>query len=403
MQTGDPIYLDHAATTPTDPRVVEAMLPYFGEIYGNPSSTHRFGRQAENAVENARETIAGILNCLAQEIVFTGCGTESDNLALRGVILAGRQRGQRGHILTTHAEHHAVSATAEQLGEIMDVRVTWLPVTREGAVATGALDEVLSAGAVNGPADATDVQIVSLMLANNEVGTIQPIRDLAALAHARGALFHTDAVQAAGQLSLDVKALGADLLSLSAHKFYGPKGVGLLYTRQGIELVPSQSGGGQEAQRRAGTHNVPLIVGMAKALELAYRDLDARTATYRRHRDRLIEGILGAIPGAYLTGVPGDNRLPNHASFVFEGIESNTLLMHLDMNSIAASSGSACNTGNPEPSGVLLAMGYEPALALGSLRLTVGAQTTDAQIDRILQVLPEVIRKIRSVRTAQTA
>ncbi len=393
METGDYIYLDHAATTPTDPRVVEAMLPYFGEMYGNPSSTHRYGRQAESAVEAARETIAGILNCSRQEIVFTSCGTESDNLALRGVMLTARHHGQRGHILTTHAEHHAVSATAEQLNQIMDVRVTWLPVTREGGVDVGAASGAIDATGAN------DVTLVSLMAANNEIGTIQPIRELAALAHARGALFHTDAVQAAGQLSLDVKTLGVDMLSLSAHKFYGPKGVGLLYVRQDIELAPSQSGGGQEAQRRSGTHNVPLIVGMARALELAYSDRDARATRYRRLRDRLIEGILSAIPGSHLTGAQNADRLPNHASFVFEGIESNTLLMHLDMNGIAASSGSACKTGNPQPSEVLLAMGYEPALALGSLRLTVGLQTTDAHIDRVHQVLPEVIQKIRGVRT----
>ncbi len=396
MNTNQAIYLDHAATTPMDPRALEAMLPYFNEVYGNPSSVHRFGRKADSAVESARETLAGILNCSRQEVVFTSCGTESDNLALRGFALAARHQGKPARIVTAHTEHHAVSTTAEQLAEIMDITLTWLPVTSEGKVTVEALEQALSAGRKD-----DEAVIVSVMYANNEVGAIQPIKDLAAVAHAHSALFHTDAVQAGGQLPLDVQALGIDMLSLSAHKFYGPKGVGLLYVRNGVDLVPSQSGGGQESNRRAGTHNVPLIVGMAKALEVAYADLDHRTAGYRRRRDRLIEGVLSTIPGAILTG--GRDRLPNHASFVFEGVESNALLMHLDMEGIAASSGSACNTGNPKPSEVLLAMGYDTSLALGSLRLTVGTQTTDEHIDRVLAVLPEAVQKIRTVRTAQTA
>ncbi len=396
MNANRAIYLDHSATTPTDPRVVEAMLPYFGEIYGNPSSVHRFGRTAENAVEAARETIAGILNCSRREIVFTSCGTESDNLALRGTALTARHHGQSARIVAAHTEHHAIGVTAEQLAETMGVTVSWLPVTREAVVTVEALRTALSAVAAN------ESTIVSVMYANNEVGTIQPIKALATAAHERGVLFHTDAVQAAGQLSLDVQALGVDMLSLSAHKFYGPKGVGLLYLRKGIDLLSSQTGGGQESNHRAGTHNVPLIVGMAKALELAYAELEERTVKYLRHRDRLIDGILSTIPGAQLTGDRGNNRLPNHASFVFDGVEANALLMHLDMNGIAASSGSACNTGNPKPSEVLLAMGYEQSLALGSLRLTVGMQTIDEHIDHVLGVLPEAVEKVRTVRTAQS-
>lgn len=384
------IYLDHAATTPTDPRVVEAMLPYFGDCYGNPSSTHSFGRRAQKALNQARETIASILNCAPREIIFTSCGTESDNLALRGAVLMAKRHGKRGHIISAHTEHHAVSATAAQLTDIMDVQVTWLPVAHDGKITIDSLTEALR----------NDTTIVSIMYANNEVGTIQPIPELAATAHAHGALCHTDAVQAGGQLSLDVKALGIDMLSLTAHKFYGPKGVGLLYVREGIDLVPSQSGGGQEADRRAGTHNVPLIVGMAKALELVYSDLQQRVSAYRRLRDRLIDGILTTIPGGQLTGSCTE-RLPNHASFVFEGVDGNSLLMHLDLNGIAASSGSACNTGNPEPSEVLINMGYDRQRALGSLRLTVGQQTTDADIDYVLQVLPQAVEKIRAVRDAQ--
>lgn len=396
MKSNNIVYLDHAATTPTDPRVVEVMLAYFSEIYGNPSSSHRLGRTADNAIETARDTIAGILNCSSGEIIFTSCGTEGDNLALRGAALAARHCGKRAHIITAHTEHHAISHTAEQLGEIMDVALTWLPVTREGKITSDAMRNALDTAR-------DDFTIISVMYANNEIGTIQPIRELAAIAHEYGALFHTDAVQAAGQLPLDVKALDVDMLSLSAHKFYGPKGVGLLYLRKGIDLVPTQSGGSQEENRRAGTQNVPLIVGMAKALELAYGELDSRVAHYHQHRDQLIEGVLSTVPGAQLTGAAGDERLPNHASFVIEGIESNLLLMHLDMAGIAASSGSACNTGNPTPSDVLLAMGYDPLLALSSLRLTVGTQTTVEYIDRVLEVLPEAVQKIRAVREAQTA
>lgn len=390
-----PIYLDHAATTPTDARVVEAMLPYFSEVYGNPSSVHDFGRKAEKAVEQARESIAAILNCVPHEIVFTSCGTESDNLALRGLILMGKRRGLRGQLLAAHTEHHAVSTTAAQLALIADVKVTWLHPDSTALIAPLTLASALPADPGN------ETTVVSVMYANNEVGTIQPLAELARISHERGALFHTDAVQAAGQLTLDVKVLGVDMLSLSAHKFYGPKGVGLLYVRDGIALMPSQSGGGHEDNRRAGTHNVPLIVGMAKALELAYADLDSRAAHYRRLRDRLIAGILSAVPDAQLSGGDLDHRLPNHASFVFDGIDGNALLMHLDMNGIAASSGSACKTGNPEPSDVLLAMGYQPSLALSSLRLTVGRQTTDEEIDRVLRILPDAVEKLRKVRAAQ--
>lgn len=396
MPRVSPVYLDHAATTPTDPRVVDVMLPYFGENYGNPLSTHSFGHKAESALNSARATLATVLHCRSDEIIFTSGGTESDNLALRGAMMTAKQQGKWGHIITARAEHHAISATAEQLSEIMDCRVTWPPVTREGKVTPEALRQALAAVSPD------EVVLVSIMLANNEVGTIQPIAALAKIAHDYGALLHTDAVQAAGQLSLDVTALGVDMLSLSAHKFYGPKGVGLLYVRDGVTLVPSQSGGGQEASRRAGTHNVPLIVGMAKALELASAALGESVVHYRHLRDRLIDGIIKVIPDAHLTGAEGLDRLPNHASFVFDGVESNTLLMHLDTAGIAASSGSACNTGNPEPSAVLLSMGYEPSLALSSLRLTVGKPTSDADIDRVLDVLPRAVEKVRAVRVAQT-
>jgi cysteine desulfurase len=398
MLNTSPIYLDHSATTPTDPRVVEAMLPYFSQVYGNPSSSHQMGRKANGAVEMARNTLARILGCGRKEIIFTGCGTESDNLALRGVALAASKTGKSLHLVTAHTEHHAVSHTAAQLAGLgQQTRVSWLPVSSDGTITTEALGQALANSRPN------EMTLVSIMYANNEVGTIQPIRALADLAHAHGALFHTDAVQAAGQLSLDVGALGVDMLSLSAHKFYGPKGVGLLYLREGLDLLPAQTGGGQEADKRAGTHNVPLIVGMARALELAYSELGERVAHYTNLRDTLIDGVLASVPDAQLSGADKANRLPCHSSFVFANIDANVLLMHLDMAGISASSGSACNTGSPNPSDVLLAMGYPEALALGSLRLTVGKSTTSADIDRVLQVLPEAIEKIRLIRQAQKA
>ncbi len=377
------VYLDHSATTPVDPRVVEVMLPYFTEIYGNPSSAHSFGRRAERAVEDARETVARALNCQPSEIVFTGGGSEGDNLALRGAAWQARREGRGAHVLTPPIEHNAVTRTAEQLAEVMGFRHTFLPVDAYGTVAPAALEAACEA----------DTVLASVMYANNEVGTVEPVQALAAAAHRHNVLFHTDAVQAAGQLSLDVQALGVDLLSLSAHKFYGPKGVGALYCRQGLTLVPSQSGGGHEDGRRAGTHNTPFIVGMAKALEIAYDEYDANVAHYTARRDQLIDGVLLRVPNARLTG-HRQQRLASHASFIFEGIDSSRLIMHLDMKGIAASGGSACKTGNPEPSGVLLAMGYSAREAIGSLRLTVGRQTTEADIDYTVEALAEVIEKL---------
>jgi len=380
------IYLDHAATTPTDPRVVEAMLPYFGDIYGNSHSAHSFGQRAEVAIEDARETMARVLNCQPSEIVFTSGGSESDNLALRGAAWTRKRTDGRDHLITSPVEHSAVVHTVEQLAEMMGFSETILPVEPDGMIDPEAFADAIT----------PHTALASLMYANNEVGTLNPIPQLAALAHEHGVLFHTDAVQAAGQVSLDVAALGVDMLSLSAHKFYGPKGVGALYVREGIDLVPSQSGGSHEDGRRAGTLNTPGIVGMAKALELAHKEHETRVAHYRALRDALIDGVLSRVPGAQLTG-HRTQRLPAHASFVFEGVESNMLLVHLDLKDIAASSGSACKTGNPEPSGVLLAMGYAPELALGSLRLTVGMQTTEADIDDAIDALAESVEKVRAL------
>lgn len=380
------IYLDHSATTPTDPRVVQAMLPYFTEVYGNASSSHRFGRAAENAIEDARETIAAILKCQPKEIIFTSGGSESDNLAVRGAAWAARSRGN--HLITTPIEHGAISKTVEQLTRLQGFERTVLPVDRDGLVH---VEDFIAACR-------PETTTASVMYANNEVGTIQPIAQLADAAHQRGILFHTDAVQAAGQLSLDVDALGVDLLSISGHKFYGPKGVGALYVRDGVDLLPSQTGGSHERGLRAGTYNTPLIVGLATALKLAYDELETRTTHYQTLRDRLINGVLNSIPNAHLTG-HAQNRLPSHASFVFEDINNRALLDLLSAKGIAASAASACNTGSVEPSGVLLAMGYAPELASATLRLTVGVQNTLEDIDYTVQSLTGIIAKLSNQPT----
>jgi len=380
------IYLDHSATTPTDPRVLEAMLPYFNESYGNPSSAHGFGRKADRAVEDAREMIAKIFNCKPSEVIFTSGGSESDNLAVRGAAWDARRHGKGLHIVTTPLEHDAVGKTAKQLADVAGFEMTVLPVDHDGLV------DVEDFAAACGES----TTVASIMYANNEIGTIQPIAQLAAHAKERGILFHTDAVQAAGQLTLDVQALGVDMMSVSAHKFYGPKGVGALYVREGIDLVPSQSGGSHENGRRAGTLNTPGIVGLAYALKLAYDELEQHTQHYQVMRDRLIGSVLTRVPDARLSGHP-ERRLPTHASFIFNDINSDMLLMHLDMKGIAASSGSACKTGNPEPSNVLLALGYSREDALSSLRLTVGRSTTANDIDYAVDVLAESVEKIQQL------
>ena len=386
MDNSNRIYLDHAASTPVDPRVVEAMTPYFSEVYGNPSSVHTFGRRAEDAIEQARNDIAEMLNCKPNEVVFTSCGSESDNLALRGTAWLAQKQGKQVHIITTPVEHHAVSKTAEQLANVSGAEVTVLPVDKYGMVNPQDVKKALR----------PETTLVSVLYANNEVGTLQPLKEIAHLTHESGALFHSDAVQAAGQLRLDVQELDVDMMALSAHKFYGPKGVGVLYVREGIDLIPSQSGGSHERGRRAGTSNVPYIVGMAKALQIAEQGRKEHTRHYAKLRDAFIEGVLSQIDNVELTGHP-ENRLPNNASFAFQNVDGNALLMHLDMAGIAASSGSACKTGDPEPSDVLTAMGYEREWALGGLRLTVGRNTTQEHVERVLDVLPEQVAKLREL------
>jgi cysteine desulfurase len=384
------IYLDYAATTPVDSRVLDAMLPYFSASFGNPSSVHRFGQRAEAAVDSARETVASVLNCRPEEVIFTSCGSESDNLALRGAMMKGRERG-RTWLLTSRAEHHAVSKTAEQLEKYYGVQVEWLPVDAHGMVTP----EAMRAAVCNA------IALASVMLANNEIGTINPVAELAAICHARDILFHTDAVQAAAYLDVDVTKLGVDMLSLGGHKFYGPKGVGALYVKKGTGLLPHLTGGGQEFGLRAGTQNVPYIVGFAEAMRLAKEEREQRVGRVKPLRDQIIGRVLEEIPDAQLTGHP-ENRLPNHASFVFKDVDGNLLLQLLDAAGFACSSGSACKTGNPEPSEVITALGLSRDWALGSLRITLGKDSTPEQVDAFLNALPSLVEKARHLSTTST-
>jgi cysteine desulfurase len=382
------VYLDNAATTPVDPRVVEAMRPYWEGEWGNPSSVYAIGRRSRRALDDARDRIAQVINCRANEIVFTGCGSESDNLATKGVAMA--QSEQRGfkHVVTTAVEHHAVLHACEWISKHLGFEVTYVDVDGYGRVAPEAV-----ANAVR-----SDTALVSVMYANNEVGTVEPIAEIAqAVKRVNPAtVVHTDAVQAGGLLPVDVQAMGVDLLALSGHKFYAPKGVGLLYVRRGTPLVHLLSGGGQERGVRAGTENVAYIVGMAKALELAHTESAARVAHVSRLRDRLVAGVLAQVAGTRLTGHPTE-RMPNSASFTIEGADGESILLNLDQEGIYASSGSACTSGTLEISHVLRALGLPDEQARGSLRLTTGMRTSDADVDRLLDVLPGVVERVREV------
>lgn len=380
------IYLDYAATTPVHERVLDAMMPFFRENFGNPLSVHRYGQKAEAAVDIARETVAEALSCLPYEVLFTSCGSEADNLALRGAALAMRQQTGANLLLTSRAEHHAVSRTLEHLAHYHGFEVIWLETDPEGRVLPGTLEKAMRDG----------VALVSVMYANNEIGTVNPIRQLADIAHRYGAMFHTDAVQAAAYLPVDVQALGVDLLSLGGHKFYAPKGVGALYVRQGTPLIPTQTGGGQEFGLRAGTQNVPYIVGFAEALRLSVVERAERTAHVLPLRDKIIGSVLENIPESRLSGAL-DPRLPNHASFVFRHVDGNLLLTLLDAAGFACSSGSACKTGNPEPSEVLTSLGLAREWALGSLRITLGTGSTPEHVESFLQTLPGLVQKARKL------
>jgi cysteine desulfurase len=362
------------------------MQPYFNEIFGNPSSVHAFGQNAEAARESARSAIAKALNCLSKEVIFTSCGSESDNLALRGVALARRYQTGANQILTTRLEHHAVSHTALQLEKYYGFQVEWLETDQYGITHPETVKKSIR----------KDTALVSIMWSNNEIGSINPISEIGSICHRHGIPFHTDAVQGAAHLPTDVRTLNVDLLSIGAHKFYGPKGIGALYIREGTPLIPSQTGGAQEFGYRAGTENISFIVGMAEALQLVQKEHRQRYTHTLAMRDHLIGTILEEIPAVQLTGHPV-HRLPNHASFAFENVDANTLLMLLDMAGFACSSGSACKTGDPRPSEVLTHLGMSPNWALGGLRVTLGKDTRTEDINAFLAVLPRLITKARKL------
>lgn len=377
------VYLDNAATTALSPRVLEAMLPYFTQYYGNPSSVHAFGREAKQGLDKARDQVAKALHCEPSEVIFTGCGTESDNTVLLGV---AQRYGDKGkHIITTNVEHHAILHTCECL-EKQGYSVTYLPVDQDGLVTA---EQV--AAAIR-----PDTILVSIMFANNEVGTIMPIQEIGAVCKEKGVLFHTDAVQAVGHIPVDVQAMHIDMLSLSAHKFHGPKGVGALYCRKGIRLPSYIMGGAQERGRRAGTENVAGIVGLGAAIQLATEQLEENRAKMTALRDRLMTGIQTRISEVKLNGHP-TNRLPNNVNFSFKYIEGESILLMLDMNGIAASSGSACTSGSLDPSHVLLALGLPHEIAHGSVRLTLGDETTEEDIDYTIDVLEKTVARLRAM------
>ncbi len=379
----DRIYLDNAATTAVSQPVMEAMLPYYMQVYGNPSSVHSTGRDAKKAVERARRQVASALGCSAQEIYFTAGGSESDNWALKGAAFAHQEKGR--HIITTQIEHHAILHTCQWL-ETQGWQVTYLPVDADGFVTAQQVENALR----------PDTVLVSVMAANNEIGTLEPVAEIGALCHERGVLFHTDAVQAVGAIPLDVEALHADMLSLSAHKFHGPKGIGALYIRKGVKIDPLIHGGAQERGHRAGTENLPGIVGLGKAIELAEEGLAENAARMTFLRNRLASGLTAAIPDMRINGTM-EKRLPNNVNVSFAGIEGEAVLLRLDLEGIAASSGSACTAGSLDPSHVLTAIGLTRDEAKGSLRLTLGTDTTQADIDEVVAKLPGIVASLREM------
>jgi cysteine desulfurase len=378
------VYLDHNASTAVHPEVLAAMLPYFAEQYGNPSSIHGFGREARDAVDAAREEIAGFMGVAKEEFVFTSGGTESDNLAIKGVAHAHRQ----GHIITSQVEHHAVLRTCQAL-ERAGFAVTYLPVDGHGRVDP---DDVRRAVR-------PDTILISVMYVNSEVGTIMPLGEIGRIAREHGVVFHSDAVQAFGKIRFDVRELGLHLLSSSSHKIYGPKGLGGLYIRKGTKMVSIQHGGDHERRRRAGTENVPAIVGFARAVSLRARDMDEEALRVRRLRDRLWEGVRARVPDVRLNGHPTE-RVPGTLNLSFRGLEAESLILALDLKGIGASAGSACTSGSLEPSYVLTAMGVPTEWSLGALRCSLGRSTSEEDIDYVLEVLPAAVERIRAVSPA---
>ena len=375
------VYMDHSATTAVDPAVREAMLPYFSERFGNPSSLYSIGRQARRAVEEARQKVADLIGAKKEEIIFTGSGTESDNLAIKGIAYKNRKKGD--HIITSSIEHHAVLHTCKYL-EAQGFKVTYLPVSKEGLVNPADVEKAITPQTI----------LITIMHANNEIGTIQPIEEIGKIAREKNIPLHTDAVQTAGKIPVNVEALGVSLLSMSAHKMYGPKGVGALYIRKGTFIEPQLHGGGHERNLRSSTENVPGIIGFGKACELAKERMpdEMKIAALR---DSLIRGIL-EIKDSYLNGHP-TKRLPNNANFRFSYIEGESMILNLDMKGVSASTGSACSSTSLEPSHVLLAIGLKPEEAHGSLRLTLGRENTKEDVDYVVSVLPEIVNKLRMI------
>ena len=377
------IYMDNAATTAVAPQVLEAMLPYFTEVYGNPSSIHSTGRDSRRVVDAARRQVANAIGALPQEIYFTAGGSESDNWAIKGAAFAKQAKGN--HIITSAIEHHAVLHTCQWL-EKRGFEVTYLPVDEFGRVSVQDVENAITDKTI----------LISIMAANNEIGTLQPIAEIGKLAKEKKILFHTDAVQAVGAIPIDVNELNVDMLSMSAHKFHGPKGVGALYIRKGVRVDTFMHGGAQERGQRAGTENLPGIVGMGKAIELATANLAENAARETRLRDRLIDGIMAAIPDIRLNGHRTE-RLPNNVNISFRYVEGEALLLRLDLAGIAGSSGSACTSGRLDPSHVLLAIGLPHEIAHGSLRLSLGTETTDEEVDYVLEKLPEIVSILRAM------
>ena len=381
------VYLDNSATTKVDPRVTEAMLPYFSEKYGNPNSLHKFGREARAAIDNARAQVASLINAKPTDIIFTGAGSEADNLAIKGAAWALKEKGKGSHIITSAIEHHAILDTVRWLGK-MGFEYTILPVDDKGFVSPADLEAAIR----------PDTILATIMFANNEIGTIQPVKELGEVCRRHGVMFHVDGVQAAGHIKVDVEQLPIDMMTMAAHKMYGPKGLGALYVRRGVKLIPTLHGGGQEFGLRSGTENVPGIVGFGVAAEIAKERLErGDDKKLAQMRDYFIDGVLSRIPESHLTGVTGDARLPFHTSFTVKYIEGEGMLLLLDAAGIAASSGSACTSGSLEPSYVLLATGLDHTTAHGSVRLTMSHDTTKEDIDYVLEKFPDIVEKLRAM------
>ena len=381
------IYFDHNATTPVEPSVAETMSSALVSTFGNPSSVHHFGQQAKKLIDEARTAVAELLGARPSEVVFTSGGTESDNLAIRGVGELAATTNHRCHLITSAIEHDAVLKTVTTLGKRTGWRCTILPVNKEGLVSPKQLADVID----------DETSIVSVMHANNEIGTIQPIRELAAITHSRGALFHTDAVQAAGKIAIDVKSLDVDLLSISAHKFNGPKGVGALWSKRGIRFNPILTGGGHERHRRAGTENVPALAGFGVAAKLAMRKIETGDSTIRNLRDRLENSIIETVPGATING-NRDLRVPNTTNISFEGVEAESLLIALDLDGVSVSTGSACSSGSLEPSHVLRAMGLSSSRGQSSIRFSLGLDNNESEVDQVTRILPTLVSRLRNLR-----